>query len=516
MTPVARRYVWSVAVGVVVVAGCVAVLIRFRPHAPNGVPLDLIPASWAQYRETPGHQLHVGTGKVECRECHDFERSGFKNPGVAVCQKCHAREKSVAHHGSPSTSTDCLTCHAFALGRTEPKCIDCHAKAEGNIPGVVQHATVDCATCHHLRDAPSIVPAACSDCHEERASAHARHAGSNNCLDCHHAHEPASAAKVVCASCHAQAAQPHPPAHDACLNCHEPHGFAASDSTCIGCHGPKTTLVDREVPAHRVCTNCHAPHAPGHASGACLRCHQEVQPRHGNAQACVTCHLPHGDDPVAVAATCTSCHAKVAPSDRDAHAGGVACEGCHKPHAFAGLDQKTLCRNCHERQTALVASNPGHGDCRSCHGVSVVHTVAPPAPCSTCHAAERKTAPAGHQRCVGCHEPHAGKPTPACATCHANMTGKLHASIQGGCETCHRPHGPSGVATPPACTTCHAPATLPALHLAPGHAACASCHASPHEPPAVDRAACTGSCHADRRNHQPSAGVCTGCHVFRR
>jgi hypothetical protein len=36
-----------------------------------------------------------------------------------------------------------------------------------------------------------------------------------------------------------------------------------------------------------------------------------------------------------------------------------------------------------------------------------------------------------------------------------------------------------------------------------------------HFPPRADRATCTGSCHADRRNHQPDAKICTGCHVFR-
>jgi hypothetical protein len=144
-----------------------------------------------------------------------------------------------------------------------------------------------------------------------------------------------------------------------------------------------------------------------------------------------------------------------------------------------------------------------------------VHAVAPPAACGTCHAAEQASAPAGHQRCVGCHEPHATQPTPACTTCHAKMNGEPHTTIQGGCATCHRPHGPGGLPAPPDCKTCHAPGTLPALHAAPGHAACASCHVSPHEPPREDRAGCTGTCHVDKRDHQPGAPVCSGCHVFR-
>jgi hypothetical protein len=516
MTRVARRIVWGLATAVVVLVGSAIALYALWPRSPPGVPPDLVPASWEQYRMTPGHQTHVAGGKAECRDCHDFERDGFKNPGTAVCAKCHAKDMASAHHRASPSSTDCLSCHTFALGRSDPTCIGCHANVEGKLPAIVQHATLDCDTCHHLEQTPSVVLAECSGCHEEVATRHAAHAGSKGCSDCHSGHEPALAAKAVCASCHAQATQPHPPAHDDCLGCHQPHDFVATDGACIGCHGAKTTLVDRAVPAHAVCTNCHKPHTPGAASAACVGCHESVKVSHGSAGACVTCHAPHGDDPVAVATTCTSCHAKIARSDTGAHAGGIACETCHKPHTFGGLDAKTMCRECHGREAMLVASNPGHTDCASCHGASVVHAIAAPAACGNCHAAEQKSAPAGHQRCVGCHEPHAGKATPACASCHANKTSEPHGNLQGGCASCHRPHGPNGVAAPPACTTCHAPPTLPALHSAPGHVACASCHVSPHEKPREDRAGCTGTCHTDKRDHQPAATVCTGCHVFRR
>jgi hypothetical protein len=516
MTRIARRVVWGLAAAVVIVAACALALVKLWPRGPKGVPPDLVPASWAEYRLTPGHQTHVGGEKAECHDCHDFERDGFKNPGTSVCAKCHAKVAGSAHHRDPSSATGCLTCHAFALGQTEPTCIGCHANAQGGLPAIVQHATIDCATCHHLEQTPSIVLADCNGCHEERATKHADHTGSKGCVDCHHGHEPASVATTECASCHAQGKEPHPAAHDACLSCHQPHDFVASDSACIGCHGPKTTLVGREVPAHDVCLNCHNPHAPGKAAAACAGCHQSIRVSHGNAAACTTCHAPHGDDPVVVAATCTSCHKKVAASDTGAHKGGIACETCHQPHAFGGLDEKTLCRNCHGRETMLVASNPGHADCTSCHGASVVHTIAAPVACGSCHAAEQKSAPAGHQRCVGCHEPHAGKPTPTCASCHANKISEPHGNLPGGCASCHRPHGPAGVAVPPACTTCHAPATLPALHAASGHAACASCHVSPHEPPRDDRVTCTGGCHTNKRDHQPAAQVCTGCHVFKR
>lgn len=516
MTRTVRRVVWGVAAAVVVVAVCVAAFVKLRPRGPRGLPPDMVPAAWEQYRMTPGHQTHVGGEKAECHDCHDFVRDGFKNPGTAVCAKCHAKDMTSAHHRASTRSTDCLSCHAFALGRTDPTCIGCHASPEGKLAAIVQHATVDCETCHHLEQTPPVVLADCIGCHDQRATKHAEHAGSKGCTDCHGVHEPASVAKAACASCHREGAQPHPPAHDACIGCHEPHDFVATDSACLGCHGPKTTLVDREVPAHRDCVNCHNPHAPGKAAAACVGCHQNVKVSHGTAGACTTCHAPHGDDPVVLAATCTSCHKKVASSDTSAHAGGIACLTCHKPHGFGGLEAKTMCRECHGAETMLVASNPGHADCTSCHGASAVHKIAAPVACGSCHEPEQRSAPAGHQRCEGCHEPHAGKATPVCATCHADKSKEPHGTIQGGCATCHRPHGPGGVAVPPACTTCHALSTLAALHAAPGHAECASCHASPHQPPREDRAGCTGTCHVDKRDHQSGAPICTGCHVFRR
>lgn len=518
MTPVARRVVWSLVAAVVILGAGVAALVTFWPRGPQGVPPQLVPAAWAQYRTSPGHAFHVSQGKAECRDCHDVERDGFKSPGTDVCKKCHVKESARAHLGGPGlAATSCLTCHQFAPGLPAPTCIGCHAKPEGDLSAVVQHATAECTKCHRPHDNPSIVPADCASCHDERATKHGEHAGSKGCLDCHGAHRPATAATVACSSCHAQPAGPHPAGHDSCIGCHQPHDFVAGgEQACIRCHGEKTTLAANVAPAHAICTSCHTPHDPARAATACVRCHQDIQVEHGAQEACGTCHTPHGDDAAVVAVSCTSCHAKVAVFDTAAHAGGVACEGCHKPHHFAGLSEKALCGNCHARETTLVATNAGHADCRSCHGAEVAHAPAPPVACGTCHPAEEKSAPAGHQRCVGCHEPHAGQPLATCATCHADKTAGPHATIPGGCETCHRPHGPSGVAAPPGCKTCHAPSSLPALHAAAGHAECSNCHVSSHAPPRSDRATCTGNCHLDKRDHQPTAQVCTGCHVFRR
>jgi Cytochrome c3 len=513
----ARRIVW-IAIAVVVAIASAGAAIALWPHPPRNPAPGAVPAAWAQFRTSPGHQTHVAKADIACGACHNFERDGFKNPGTDVCRNCHAKEAAVAHRGGAGTAaTPCLSCHAFAPDLPKPTCIGCHAKAQGESLAVVRHATLECAQCHKVHESPSVVAADCASCHRERAPEHAAHAGSTGCLDCHGGHAPAVAALDTCATCHAQAHGPPPPGHESCVGCHQPHDFVAGGETaCVRCHGQKTTLAAETTPAHAVCTSCHLPHAPANAAAACIGCHADVHVAHGKEGACVSCHQPHTDDPRLVTSTCTSCHTKVAGVDTGAHAGGVACEACHKPHAFAPVDAKTLCVSCHMRETTLVASNPGHQACASCHGASASHAPTKAPACGTCHAKEQASAPAGHQRCQECHDPHAGEPTPTCATCHKNETTGIHAAVAGGCATCHRPHGPEGIASPPSCASCHAAATLPALHAVPGHAVCSSCHVAPHEPPRADRVTCTGTCHTDKRDHQPKATVCAGCHVFRR
>ncbi len=512
------RWLQGGAAALLLLAFAVGALIHEWPSSPSQTLPAMVPASWAEYRTSPGHREHVERDHVPCRACHRSEQDGFRDPGTAGCAACHAKESSVMHRGGTGPeATGCLTCHAFAPGAPAPGCIGCHAKPHGPFQAVVQHASTDCAQCHRVHESPSIVPAPCKNCHEKRDERHEAHAGSLGCADCHRGHAPAAAAIAMCSTCHTEPAGPRPANHDSCIGCHRPHEFVAGGAqACIGCHGEKPTLASLQTPAHAICTNCHTPHAPADAAASCARCHTNVQVQHGGG-ACVTCHEPHAEEPRLVALSCTTCHARIAAVETGAHAGGIACAACHKPHGFAGLDAKTLCQGCHEREIALVSSNAGHQNCEACHGAALAHAPAPAPACGTCHAVEEASAPAGHRSCTSCHDPHAGKPAPACATCHQNKTGGPHDAIAGGCETCHRPHGPKGLSAPPSCGACHARSSLPALHAASGHADCAECHKSSHEAPHDDRATCTaGGCHADRRDHQPQAQVCSGCHVFRR
>ncbi len=73
-----------------------------------------MPASWAEYRTSLGHVQHVGQSNVTCKDCHDYERDGFKVPGPAACARCHAKEGARLLAGNVTKMSDCLTCHAFA------------------------------------------------------------------------------------------------------------------------------------------------------------------------------------------------------------------------------------------------------------------------------------------------------------------------------------------------------------------------------------------------------------------
>jgi hypothetical protein len=499
---------------VVVVASLFAWWPRRTPVVPANVPL-----AWAEFRTGQGHVTHVDDAHIECSGCHDLAHDGFKDPGPAGCKTCHAKEVLRGHGGKAGDTESCLTCHSFSPVKRAATCVDCHSTSQGATPRVEHHASVACATCHTPHE-PTLA-GNCTTCHVERAPEHAAHVGSQACADCHQPHAPAAAALASCAGCHEEARRPRAPGHATCEGCHKPHEFVATArATCVGCHGDKPTLASTE-PKHAECTTCHAPHdgnMRASAAASCKGCHADITVKHGTKDACVTCHEAHpAATTTAIVSGCTKCHGDLAASNGAAHAGGgTACASCHRPHDFAPPAKAALCPTCHTTEIKLANTNPGHRDCATCHGDNVHRERAAPA-CGTCHAAEQSTAPPGHLACVGCHEPHSGerRATATCASCHAHEEGGKHAQVTGGCATCHRAHGPGGVATPPTCVSCHERAKLPALHTVDAHSSCTTCHSS-HGPTHVDRATCTTSCHVDRRNHQPDAPVCNGCHRFRR
>ena len=431
-----------------------------------------------------------------------------------------------AHVGDPHQALPgqvCTMCHAPHTGKEAAKgtCEGCHvtARTATGHTGPVLAAIAKTAP-HVAPRGPRVAGhEACVTCHEPHR---ARKSDVRGCEGCHGDHRGVAAVR----------------GHSTCTGCHTPHAPKEARASCSAtCHANVTVLAAQRVPAHAECASCHDPHRPEVSAGnACVRCHSNVKPSHPpvasakGEQACTGCHAPHGGRAGAVAHAaaipvandCTSCH-KSAKDDHAFHAGKTACTACHAPHGFrlAGAGA-ALCAKCHDDKAKATTSRPGHANCTSCHG-SAHAPVAKPA-CASCHADQAKTAPKGHSACTSCHDAHSGSlgTRATCTSCHENKANALHAKVGQGCATCHRPHALTGAKAasfhagdaPPACASCHAKPSLKGLHGAGGHATCANCHVA-HGPPRSDRATCTSTCHTDRKNHQPEAQVCKGCHLFK-
>jgi len=483
--------------------------VHARPEAVPDASMDLLldAAVLAYVREAGAPPFASGDG--------DASSGGLANatpidprsamPGQ-VCTMCHA-----PHTGKEAAKGSCEGCHVAA-----------HAgdRTAGGSPHGPSLAAL-------AKTAPHVTPRG------------PRVAGHEACVTCHEPHRVRKADVRRCDGCHADHRGVAAVAgHAACTGCHAPHAPKEARASCSAtCHSKVTVLAAARVPAHAECASCHDPHRPEVSAGrACVRCHENVKPSHPmvasakGEQACTGCHAPHGERAGAVAhagaiptsATCVSCH-KNAKDDHALHAGKAACTACHAPHGFklAGAGA-SLCAKCHDDKAKATTARPGHANCSSCHGDAHA-PVAKPA-CASCHPDEARTAPKGHATCTSCHDAHSGSlgDRTSCTSCHENKANALHAKVGHGCGTCHRPHAVKGARaasfhaadSPPACSTCHAKPTLKGLHGVGGHATCASCHVA-HAPPKSDRATCTSTCHTDRRNHQPEAQVCKGCHLFK-
>lgn len=497
-------------------------------------------------------RAHHGSSEhpTTCTSCHQFAAG---RP-ISACASCHAHAEVVQAPLVQHETASCTSCHA--LHRDEPahrdSCLQCHTELEAqhgrwHVSSDAGAADVAaCSDCHAPHRKKTDAARTCVGCHVAPATAKSHLAAASAapqieprqpaahaaCTTCHDGHRATRESVRACESCHADHRGASQVAgHAQCVGCHQPHAPLDAERACKGCHTERA-LGAHHVAEHARCSSCHEPHrrAPdllrqaSASSGPCGSCHVAVQPTHpstgGQAAACRGCHVPHPSAAAPVVSACSSCHApppaRAAAGERAFHRGAVACTDCHHAHQF---DLKNaapaICAGCHAQQASAVRA--GHRSCEACHGKA--HDVLPTPGCQTCHANEVRGAPAGHARCVGCHDGHSGSlgSHATCASCHRVQVATPHGALGTGCTTCHRAHeGAPGAARPPACSSCHALATLPGLHSVTAHAQnCQACHGG-HEAPRAERPTCTGSCHQDRRTHQPEAVSCRGCHLFRR
>ncbi len=533
-------------------------------------PVTRVPESWHEFRDAPGHVVHVGERGIACVKCHDPAR-GFGPPRPRVCVSCHEREGRTRHglHAAKlevfAGTANCMACHNFGPTHQDRiwACLDCHDKPQGELGAVVVHADRACSNCHHPHNDPSIEPMACVSCHAKEANSHAGKPSTSpdNCLSCHQAHAGAKLADQRCQQCHKDKPQALFKGHPTCAGCHVPHDFARSAvKPCRSCHQSQHVLAEDKVAAHRQCTSCHEPHAVAQADdNTCRKCHSSVAPTHPQTEghACLGCHRPHSTAAaVPPAQPCTSCHAPIASSDQAAHGGRAQCTDCHKPHAFAKPAQAEACVGCHAVQLAAIAKNTGHATCLGCHrgtphaaqlatGLAPVactscHKDVHPRPehaqctrchephsgaplplaqsCGSCHQRQEHASVAPHRACLTCHTPHEGGKLPAasCTGCHAVKAKQNHGALAGGCTQCHGIHSDKGVLATPACTSCHQVGKLPGLHSVQAHQQCVKCHGGAHnQGPWSARATCL-ACHQKKKDHAPNAQLCQGCHVFRK
>ena len=556
-------------------ATCVACHGAVVANANANANANAFPAGSDAGRSAHALAKHVSK-VVACAACHDVhgDRAAGARVVLADCTACHA-STSVAHGKTVVTAREGVDASTPLLEVAMRFATDARAAKElrdGGVPsdgGHTSHAGAVqvCTTCHAPHSGGAEARGTCVSCHAGKdADAHdaprvdprgRNVAGHQACTTCHEPHRATKDATRTCEGCHGDHraattnAATTKAGHTACTTCHTPHAPAEAGASCASgaCHGGKTALASSRVAAHAKCNSCHDVHQPTKSPAlACVRCHGDVQPKHpgfttktAGPSACVGCHTAHpataGAKSAASATSvaCSSCHAK-AHGDKGFHVGGVTCTQCHSAHDFGAAmlrphgatptnaaalpktpakpEALAQCARCHAAEKAAVAQRPGHTDCESCHGAA--HNPVKKPACATCHAQEVATAPKGHSACASCHDSHSGaRGTRAvCTNCHAEKAKAPHGNLGNGCASCHAAHGPKGILVPPPCTTCHTQAKLEGLHSASGHAAnCASCHSS-HAAPRSDRATCTSSCHVDRRNHQPEAKLCKGCHMF--
>ncbi len=541
---------------------------------------DVSPASWKaikkpiDHKEVLGSCANVGCHTAptlamtkstthpattsRCEACHSIPPvvwAAYKKPVdhkeiLGSCVSCHVTGGLSQGKGSthPTTSDNCLACHALPPAKWTPaikvdhkevtgSCISCHVS--GNAKGVKTFkspshpSTTDrCDACHatapakwtpilKMNHAEITGTASCVSCHDGvkakgRGTSHI--ATTTNCAACHttaawtprtvdHKEIPS----IVCNSCHnGMVAKGKSPTHiayvPAALQCSECHSTTAwkptmfdhtkvNTSNCYGCHNG--TNARGKGPTHiatsNTCSACHKPtfnwlaFEVNHAevTGSCVSCHVGANTKNVKTFKSVT--HPNTTN------NCVACHAKApakwSPALKVDHAevlGSCANVGCHASSKLpTHMPTTNRCETCHVTTPLLWKPVPSN---------KVDHLQVTGA-CLGCHVR-------GNTFGVKTFKSINHIPSSAlCDNCHdappAGLGWKViivdHTQVTGACVSCHTNPNSYGVLTYRSAS--HIPTTTD----------CAKCHSS--GPPGRWTPAL-------RVDHTQFAGqpLCSSCH----
>lgn len=273
---------------------------------------------------------------------------------------------------SPSTSTECLTCH----------------DQQGTTFKTSAHGGLGCTDCHsnfraypHAENAPRVK---CDTCHADsvtklKGSAHAS-VSAEPCLGCHgdaHGILPASNPKSAvypqnlprtCGTCHGDSkmAKKHGITEVYSLYVDSIHGSALTKdgllvaASCSSCHGSHQILSSKNAKSRTAhgnipatCGTCHAGPKEAYLKGVHGK---NMEAGNTGTPVCTDCHNAHQISRVETAAfqknttgTCGGCHSEQLTTYRDTF---------HAQVSALGYVETAHCWDCHEAHEVLPGSNP--------------------------------------------------------------------------------------------------------------------------------------------------------------
>ena len=254
-----------------------------------------------------------------------------------------AAQGTPSPHGRLRTSVPCEACHTTDGWRPLRDPLAFSHAADAGFPLTGAHVRAPCRACHldARFDEPRATPDQCAVCHLE---VHQGRLG-DDCLVCHDTESFQGAARI---RAHARTTFPLTGAHlrvdcEACHTDDRAGAFTRLDPSCLACHAEAfqaTTFPDHEALGYPAdCRGCHAAASWRGARFDHTSTGFDLVGAHAG-MACVLCHRPPDNAPIAIPAgadDCVACHA--ADYQRE-HAGTgypTTCTTCHTPDRWSGI-----------------------------------------------------------------------------------------------------------------------------------------------------------------------------------